>query len=246
MPRFTENGVTIDYAVAGPDDGVPLLLIMGLGMQGIAWPRALVERFVAQGFRVITFDNRDVGLSTRYDDEPMPGWASIFLARLLGRRLALPYGLADLADDAARLLAHLHVDRAHVAGMSMGGMIAMHLAARHPARVASLTLMSTSTGRLGLPPPRPRVMRVALTKPGPRSGVDEAVAYSTRMFTAIGSPAYPTPPDEMVRRARVHAERAPRGTGVMRQLAALTVDGDRRPLLGKLAVRTLILHGADD
>src|SRR5688500_7788885 len=124
MPQFTQNSVTIDYDVAGPDDGVPLLLIMGLGMQRIAWPRALVERFVRAGFRVVTLDNRDVGLSTRYDDWAMPSWPAIVIARLFGRRIELPYHLPDLADDAARLLAHLDIDRAHVAGMSMGGMIA--------------------------------------------------------------------------------------------------------------------------
>ena len=246
MPKFTRPGVTLDYDVAGAAQGQPLLLIMGLGMQRVAWPDALVDALVARGFRVITFDNRDVGLSTRYDEHPAPGLLDMMAARVLGRGPALAYRLPDLADDAAALLGHLGVERAHVAGISMGGMIAMHLAARFPARVRTLTLMATSSGRLGLPPPRPRVLRAAFTRPAAGAGPDAAVDYAVRMFTTLAGSAFPTTAEGIRERARRQATRAPRGTGINRQMAAIAADGDRSALLRRLEMPVLILHGGDD
>src|SRR5258706_11982343 len=217
MPEFTRNGVTLNYEVSGPERGRPLLLIMGLGMQRVAWPKAFVEALVGHGFRVISFDNRDVGLSTRYDNHPVPGLGAMLAARVFGRGMALPYSLADLAADAFNLLDHLGIAAAHVLGISMGGMIAMHMAARNPKRVPSLTLMATSSGALGLPPPRASVMRVAMGRPAPNADSEAAVEYMVRMFTAIGSPAFPLDADAIRQRASRQALRAPRGTGLYRQ-----------------------------
>jgi pimeloyl-ACP methyl ester carboxylesterase len=246
MPQATLAGVTLDYAIEGPRHGQPLLLIMGLGMQRVAWPDSLLAALHARGLRTITFDNRDVGLSTRYDEHPLPGLLALAGHRLLGTPLELPYRLPDLADDAARLLDHLDVAHAHVLGISMGGMVATHLATREPQRVRTLTLMATSSGRLGLPLPRPRVMRVVMTRPASSAPAQAAVDYMVRLFTAIGSPGYPTARAELERRARRHVERAPRGTGLLRQFNAIVADGDRSALLRALKLPVLIMHGSAD
>ena len=246
MPRLQANGVEIDYEVAGPGDGMPLLLVMGLAMQRTAWPPALLDALAKRGFRCITFDNRDIGLSTRYDHAGVPSLPAAMAARLLGVRSRVPYSLADIADDAAALLAHLGVERAHVAGISMGGMISQHFAARHAARVASLTLLATSSGRLGLPLPRAPVLRIMLTRPKTPVTMDDAVDYLVRLFSTIGSPGFPMSRDEIAQRARASVERAPAGNGVLRQLAAIMADGDRSVMLRSLKAPTLILHGTED
>jgi pimeloyl-ACP methyl ester carboxylesterase len=246
MASFARPSITLDYDVVGPADGQPLLLIMGLGMQRVGWPDSFLDALVARGFRVITFDNRDVGLSTRYDEHPAPGLFDMLAARMLGRGHKAPYRLSDLADDGAALLDHLGIERAHVAGISMGGMVAMHLAAQYPARVLSLALMATSSGRLGLPPPRTRVLQVALSRPDPGAGPDSAVDYAVRMFTTLGGSGYRTDADTIRERARRQATRAPRGTGINRQMAAIAADGDRSALLRQLRMPVLILHGSDD
>lgn len=240
------GGVEIDYAVHGPDAGEPLLLAMGLGMQRIAWPVSLLDAFARQGFRVISFDNRDIGLSTRYDQHGVPSLPGVITARLFGRRYHTPYRLPDLADDGVALLDHLGIARAHVLGISMGGMIAQHIAHRHAARVRTLTLMSTSSGRLGLPLPAPSVLKLMLSRPNSRVSVDAAIDYWVRLFGLIGSPAWPMSREDMERRARASLQRAPTGAGVSRQLAAIIADGDRSPLLRQVALPTLVLHGSAD
>lgn len=240
------DGVEIEYATQGPDDGTPLLLVMGLGMQRTAWPASLIEAFVQQGFRCIGFDNRDIGLSTRYDEHGVPPLHRVIAARLLRRPYRTPYRLADIADDGMAVLDTLGIARAHVLGMSMGGMIAQHIAARHGPRLLSLTLMSTSSGRLGLPLPSSTVLQLMLSRPNQRISLDAATTYLVRLFSAIGSPNFPTPREEMVRRARDSILRAPTGSGIARQLAAIISDGDRTPMLRKLAVPTLVMHGTHD
>lgn len=239
-------GVEIDYATHGPETGAPLLLAMGLGMQRTAWPTSLLDAFVQQGFRCISFDNRDIGLSSRYDEHGTPPLHRVIAARLLRRRYQTPYMLADIADDGIAVLDHLGIAQAHVLGMSMGGMVAQHIAVRHAPRVQSLTLMATSSGRLGLPLPAARVLRLMLSRPQDRTSVDAATRYLVGLFSAIGSPDFPTATDEMIRRAHASLRRAPTGNGVARQLAAIISDGDRTPLLRRLDVPTLILHGTHD
>jgi len=239
-------GVELDYAERGPADGTPLLLIMGLGMQRIAWPDSLLDALAERGMRCITFDNRDVGLSTRYDAYGVPSLPRSLLARLLRRRLPLPYRLADLADDAAGLLHHLQIPRAHILGMSMGGMIAQHFVHRHPSRTASLCLMSTSSGRLGLPLPTRAVLRQLGRRPRGRVVPEAAVRYMVEMLKLIGSPGFATDAETLEARCRAAASRATSGDGVLRQFAAIINDGDRSELLRHLKAPTLILHGSAD
>ncbi len=244
--RLKLVGVELDYAVRGPTDGTPLLLIMGLGMQRIAWPDSLLDALAARGMRCITFDNRDVGNSTRYEAYGSPSLPASVAARLFRRRLRLPYSLADIADDGAALLHHLGIERAHVLGISMGGMIAQHFAHRHPQQSKSLTLMATSSGRLGLPPPRPAVMRQLLRRPRRAVTTDAAVSYMVDLMRLIGSPAYPMDAADIDRRSRAALRRAASGNGVGRQLAAIFNDGDRSELLRHLKLPSLILHGSAD
>lgn len=244
MPRATVGPIELDYHCLGPEDGAPLLLVMGLSMQRIAWPESLLQALAGQGFRVITFDNRDIGLSTRLHQHPAPSLARVALARLLGRQPQLPYTLADLADDAVGLLDHLGIRAAHVAGISMGGMICQQLALRHPTRLLSLSLLASSSGRIGLPPPRRAVLR--LLRARPMSG-DEAAAvdYIDQLFSVLGSPRWPT--DSAQRRARAleAVRRAPTGRSSERQLAAIMADR-RAHRLAEIRTPTLIVHGLDD
>src|SRR5690606_5207116 len=156
MQVSTGHGITLEVEEHGSPQGEPLLLVMGLGMQLLGWHEDFVQQLVARGFRVIRFDNRDIGLSQSFDHLGVPNVAWASLRHALGLPVRSHYALADMADDAARLLDVLGIAQAHVCGASMGGMIAQHLAARHPQRVKSLTLMMTTTGARRLPGPAAR------------------------------------------------------------------------------------------
>ena len=244
--RISANDIAIEVEDEGPAQGEPLLLIMGLGMQLVAWPEELVQRLVAAGFRVIRFDNRDAGLSQGFDDLGVPhlGWAALKYTMRLP--VVSPYALHDMAGDAAGVLDALGIVRAHVCGVSMGGMIAQQLAARHPQRVKSLTLVMTTSGARRLPQPQPQVRR-ALLRTAPRGAPPEVlVSHLASFFTLIGSPGFRIEPAELVRRVEVSVRRAWRPAGSARQLVAVAADGDRSPLLRRLRVPTHVIHGRDD
>ncbi|MBD8525386.1 alpha/beta fold hydrolase [Pseudomarimonas arenosa] len=244
MPRATVGTIELDYACFGPEDGPPLLLIMGLSMQRTAWPESLLHALVEHGLRVITFDNRDIGLSTRFHGVPAPSMLRVAAARLARRSPQLPYSLADLADDAAGLLTHLAIEQAHVVGISMGGMIAQHMALRHPQRLGSLSLLASSSGRIGLPLPRLAVLRLMNTRP---VGGDEAAAvdYIDRLFSVLAGPGWPSSPETRRMRALDGVRRAPTGRSSERQLAAILADG-RAHRLKEISAPTLVLHGTAD
>jgi len=229
-------------ALDGPAQGEPLLLIMGLGLQLTSWPIELVQRLAAAGFRVIRYDHRDIGLSSPCDHLGRPRLAQAFWRHTFHLPLQAPYALADLADDAAGLLAALGLDSAHVVGISMGGMVAQHLARRHPQRVRGLNLWMTSPGGRLLPPPRADVLRLLLSRPG-REGFQ---AYGERFFQAIGSPAYPANPAELRERVAHNLARSFRPQATARQLIAIAADGDRRPWLRELRRPVQVLHGLAD
>ena len=235
--------IHIAHDITGPADGEPLLLIAGLGVQMIRWTDEFCGRLAAMGFRVIRFDNRDAGLSTHLDGAPVPAMADLARGQVAG----VPYTLHDMAADALGLLDRLGIGRAHVAGRSMGGMIAQILAARHPDRVASLTAIMSSTGNPALPPPMPQAM-AALTRPAPDPRVDRDgyLDHAVAVARAIGSPGFPF--DPVAHRALALAElargRNPAGFG--RQIAAIAATGDLRPLSRTIAAPTLVIHGSDD
>jgi pimeloyl-ACP methyl ester carboxylesterase len=239
------NGVQIEVDDQGPAGAEPLLLIMGLGMQLIAWPQELVQLLVMRGFRVLRMDNRDAGLSQGFDHLGVPNlaWAGMRYAMRLPIRA--PYSIADMAADALGVLDARGIARAHVCGASMGGMIAQHLVARHPQRVKSLTLIMTTTGARRLPQPSMRVRRALLSRP---DGRDEAavVAHLEGLLGVIGSPAYPPEPAQLRQRLQALVRRAWRPAGTARQITAVAADGDRSALLPRIQAPTHIIHGQAD
>jgi pimeloyl-ACP methyl ester carboxylesterase len=243
--RVHANGIEIEVDDQGPAGGEPLLLIMGLGMQLVAWPDELVQRLVARGFRVLRLDNRDAGLSTQFDHLGMPNLAWAALRHAMHLPVHAPYRIADMAADALGVLDALGIRQAHVCGASMGGMIAQHLAAGHPERVKSLTLIMTTTGARHLPQARLHVRRALLARP---QGTDEAaiVAHLERIVSLIGSPAYPAPPQELRHRLQLAVRRAWRPAGTARQLVAIVADGDRSGLVQRIRVPTRVIHGQAD
>ena len=246
MPVLTCNGVNIAYETAGDPKDAPVLLIMGLGMQLIAWPDDLVEGLVELGFYVIRFDNRDSGLSQKFDGASKPNLPLVFLKSLLRWPLKSVYSLVDMADDAVGVMSALSVGKAHVVGASMGGMIAQIVAARHPDRVLSLTSIMSSSGKRGLPGPT-REARAALFK-RPANARDMAcvVAHMVNTFRVIGSPAYPTSERQLRERITRAIQRNVCTAGVARQMVAIAASGDRSKLLRSIAAPTLVIHGAAD
>lgn len=243
MPAIATPAVELEFLAEGPEQGPPLLLIMGLGVPLSRWPQALCDRLVALGYRVIRFDNRDAGLSTHLEQAPVPD-----LAGALQRGMApqVPYTLDDMAADAVALLDGLGVAKAHVAGASMGGAIAQILAARWPERVRSLTCIMSSSGNPALPPPTPAAA-TALFAPLPADrSEDSIVADGMRRYRAVASPAYPQPEEALAAMLREEYRRSFDPRGLARQLGAILASGDRRPLLATITAPTVVLHGADD
>ena len=243
--RVSANGIAIEVDDQGLPGGEPLLLIMGLGMQLVGWPDEMVQLLVSRGFRVVRLDNRDAGLSQGFDELGVPHMMPVMLRYAMHLPVPAPYGIADMADDALGVLDALGITRAHVCGASMGGMIAQHLAARHPTRVKSLTLMMSSSGARGLPQPSLKVRRALLSRP---DGSDPAavVAHLQRLLTLIGSPAYPADPERLRARLQATVQRAWRPKGTARQIVAVVADGARSALLPRIEAPTRVIHGQAD
>ena len=244
--QISANGVALEVEDHGRASGEPLVLIMGLGMQLLAWHDGLVAQLVARGFRVIRFDNRDIGLSQRYDHLGVPNLAFDALRHRVGLPVRSPYTLADLADDTAALIDALGLGSAHVCGASMGGMVAQHLAARHPQRVRSLTLMMTTSGARRLPQPNWRVQLALLGRPEKAGEFDSIVDHYVRIYRLIGSPAYPAEGAWLRERLIASVRRSYRPAAVARQLVAIAADGDRSAMLARLRVPTQVIHGLAD
>lgn len=243
--QATVNGVRLAYEDRGPRDAPSILLVMGLGGQLTLWPDEFVDALVARGFRTIRYDNRDVGLSTRFEAAGVPNLKWMFVKAAIGLPVRSAYSLADMAADGIALLDHLGIARAHVVGASMGGMIAQHIAARYPQRALSLTSIMSTTGNRRLPRARKEAMQVLANRP--MGGDPEAmIAYSVRAARVIGSPGYPAEEERLQRRVRADYERGFYPQGVARQMAAIVADGDRRSMLKRVTAPTLVIHGEDD
>jgi proline iminopeptidase len=246
MPTLTANGIRIAFDTGGDPKAVPVLLVHGVGMQLTAWPDEFVEGLVDLGFYVIRFDNRDCGLSTKYERFGTPNLGFAWLKSRVGWPLRPPYRLDDMAEDALGVMSALGVAKAHVVGVSMGGMIGQVLAARHPDRVLSLTSMMSSSGRRGLPGPAPAV-RAAMARRVPAGADSNAmIDHTVRLLQAIASPAYPTPEKQLRRRVARSLRRNCCPSGAARQMLAVAASGDRSALLASLVVPTLVIHGAAD
>ncbi len=245
MRLVAANGTALEVDDQGPTSAEPVLLVMGLGMQLVAWPDELVQRLLAHGLRVIRFDNRDAGLSQGFDELGKPNLAAAGVRHLLHLPVKAPYTLADMAADTLGLIDALGLPRVHLVGASMGGMIAQHLAARHPQRVASLGLIMTTSGARELPQPGWEVRGLLMQRPNGRDP-EAVVAHFERLLRVIGSPGYPPDPLRLRERLRATVARAWRPAGTVRQLAAVVADGDRSALLPRITAPTLVIHGEAD
>jgi pimeloyl-ACP methyl ester carboxylesterase len=243
--QVSARGVAIEVDDQGPPAAEPLLLIMGLGMQLVGWPDELVRLLVARGFRVIRIDNRDAGLSQAFDDLGVPSLTMAVLRHTLHLPVVSPYSLRDMADDALAVLDALGLQRAHVCGASMGGMIAQHLAAAYPQRVKSLTLMMTTSGSRRLPQPRWEVRRALMAQPRGR-GAEAVAAHLQGILALIGSPAYPGDPARVHERVLAGVRRSYRPAGTARQMLAIAADGDRTRMLARISAPTRVIHGQAD
>jgi pimeloyl-ACP methyl ester carboxylesterase len=245
MPQIAANGITLEYEDFGPARGEAILLIMGLGAQLTRWPLGLIEMLTARGYRVIRYDNRDVGLSHRFHAAGPANVAQIMADAMAGKAPKAAYTLNDMANDAAGLLAALKIHRAHIVGASMGGMIAQMVAANHPQRTLSLTSIMSSTGNRALPPAKPEAMAVLMTRPESQE-LEAIILHGMRAQKTIGSPAYPASDAELRARIEEDFRRAYYPDGFSRQMAAIIASGDRREALRKIMAPTVVLHGADD
>ena len=244
--QISANGIALEVEDHGPANGEPLVLIMGLGMQLVAWHPNFVAMLVARGFRVIRFDNRDIGLSQRFDHFGVPNLALDSLRFAVGMKISAPYTVATMADDTAGLLDALGLSSAHICGASMGGMIAQQLAARHPKRVKSLTLIMTSSGARRLPGPTLKVRSAMISRPKDAQNLQSVIEHYVKLYKLIGSPGYPADDAYLHERLGQAVRRSYRPQGTARQMVAIAADGNRSPLLAALKVPTQIIHGQDD
>ncbi len=244
--RIAANGIALEIEDHGSPAGEPLLLIMGLGMQLVAWHEDFVAQLVARGFRVIRFDNRDIGLSQGFDAAGVPSLGIDSIRFAFGLNVKSAYTLGDMAADSVGVLDALGIDRAHICGASMGGMIAQHIAARYPERVKSLTLIMTSSGARRLPGPSLKVRGAMISRPKNPRVVASIVDHYVGLYDLIGSPAYPPSEDYLRDRFTMSVTRSYRPAGTARQMVAIAADGDRTKLLGALRPPTHVIHGAAD
>jgi pimeloyl-ACP methyl ester carboxylesterase len=242
MPNVKANGIDLEYEEIGDASARPLLLIMGLGAQLITWDDDFCRQLADRGFRVIRFDNRDSGLSTKIEESPVEFDAAYQEYEATGT-VDAPYTLDDMADDAAGLLDALGIDAAHVVGVSMGGMIAQTMAIRHPAKVLTLTSIMSTTGDPDVGQPTAEALAVVLqAAPTDREGVIELNVANERV---VGSPEHF---DEARARRRLTAayDRCHYPVGMTRQLMAIVASGTRADQLWELRVPALVIHGAAD
>ena len=222
-----------------------VLLIMGLGMQLVAWPPALVLALLDAGYRVVRHDNRDIGKSQKFDNLGNPNLIWTSLKHKLGLSITPPYSLQDMALDAIGVLDALNIDSAHIIGVSMGGMIAQRVAIAVPNRVLSLTSIMSSSGARGLPQAQSKVLGTLLSRPKSNSESDVADHY-VKLFKVIGSPGFPIDAAESRERILEGIRRSFHPAGTLRQMVAIAADAKRPAELAKITCPTLVIHGKDD
>ena len=244
MPNIRANGLSLHYESTGRDDHPVILLVMGLAMQLTMWPDAFCALLVGEGFRVVRFDNRDVGLSTHLDHFGVPNVPLAYLRYALRRPLRSPYGIPDMADDTAALIDALDLGRTHIVGASMGGMIAQNLAARFPDKLASLTSIMSSSAKRSVPNPSWRI-RVAMMR-GPGRNFNESVERMLATQRLLASRTFPLDEADVRRRCELHFRRDSDPAGPARQIVAIAASSDRTEIARKIRVPTLVIHGDED
>lgn len=246
MPIVTANGIEIAYETFGDASAPPVLMIMGLGGQLTMWSDELVEDLVAGGYRVVLFDNRDIGLSHQHTGEKSPNIIRQIVLRRIGIKLKTPYALMDMARDTIGLMDALKLETAHLVGISMGGMIAQHVASLVPDRINSLTAIMTTTGNPKLPRPSGDIMK-AMVRRGPQPTMrDEIIDLSVATFGVIGTPGEDQNTNGMRDRITRSYDRNHNPAGVPRQMSAIVSAGDFRKYTRSIKAPTLVLHGNKD
>lgn len=239
------NGIDIEVETFGDKANPAIIFVMGFGAQLINWPVELMEGLARRGFFVIRFDNRDVGLSQKFPELGQPDAGEIMAKIRAGETPEVPYTLTDMAADAVGVLDALGIDKAHIVGGSMGGMIVQLAAAEFPERFKSMTSIFSTTGNPELPQATEEAMTALLSRPESEDR-ETVVRHSMKVRQIIGSPGYPTPEEEARRKAEESYDRAYYPEGTTRQYAAILADGDRRERLKKITCPVLVLHGTDD
>ncbi|MEP3422310.1 MAG: alpha/beta fold hydrolase [Erythrobacter sp.] len=245
MPHINANRMSLFYDDHGNPEHEVIVLVMGLGAQMTMWPQDFVDALVAKGYRVIRFDNRDIGLSEKLEGARAPGLAWQVIRKRIGWPAKVPYSLRDMADDAAALIEALGIGQAHVVGASMGGMIAQLMAVNHADKLLSLTSIMSTTGNPKLPQADKAAMEVLIA---PLNSMDEdsLVERGIEIAHHIGSPGYRPDPEALRARVLSGVQRSVYPAGLPRQLAAIIDDGDRTARLTRITTPTLVLHGEAD
>lgn len=246
MPQIQANGITIDYDIQGADDAPPLLLVMGLGQQGIAWPDSFVQMLVDGGYKVIRFDNRDTGFSTKFHEAGPQDYTAVMAAKMQGAPVTVPYTLEDMAGDAAGLIEALKLGETYVVGASMGGMIVQLMAIHHADKLRSVTSIMSTTANPDLPPSTPEAMAALTSQPENPEDRESILDNLVAARKVIGSPAFMDDDDVLRANAARTVDRDYYPVGVTRHLAAVVAADNRVPLLQKVDVPFLVIHGKDD
>ncbi|MEM7662203.1 MAG: alpha/beta hydrolase [Pseudomonadota bacterium] len=248
MPQIAANGISFEYDEFGSSDGDPVVLVMGFGAQMIFWPDRFCQAIAEAGYRVIRFDNRDIGLSYQFDEKGIPNIAEVMQKALAGEDASglVPYTLDDMAADGAALIEAFGAKPAHIVGASMGGMIAQLLALDHPDHVKSLTAMMTTSGDPSLPPAKPEAM-AALTAQPASLARDDVIETGFNARTTIGSHPDVRDADDVIRtKVAAGYDRAYRPMGVLRQYGAILAQTPWFDRLASVSKPTLVLHGVHD
>ncbi|MFX0205697.1 MAG: alpha/beta fold hydrolase [Candidatus Hodarchaeota archaeon] len=237
------NGIEITYDTFGDSRAPPMLLVMGLGAQMTMWDETFCKEIAANGYWVIRFDNRDVGLSTKFDDAGIPDLMEMMMKVQQGESVEAPYTLLDMANDAIGLLDALKIETAHVVGASMGGMIAQTIAIHYPERVCTLISIMSSTSNPELPQPQPEAISILITPPP--SDRAEHIEESVKIWRFLNG-ELPFDEEFVRKRSALAFDRSyyPMGTG--RQLAAILASGSRKEELNNVKAPTLVIHGDAD
>ena len=246
MPIAEANGQKIFYDERGSTDAPAILLVMGLGTQMIAWSDPFCDALAAGGYRVVRFDNRDVGLSSKLDGVRVPNIKLAFLRAVLGFKVRAPYTLDDMAADAVGLMDTLRLKDAHIVGASMGGMIAQIIASKYPTRTRSLVSIMSSSGDRKLPQATRDAQKALFAKRPPISDRDAVIAHMMNVYRVIGSPGFPMSDDVLRPRMEASLARSYYPEGIGRQMLAILADGSRVSRLKSIRVPTLVIHGKDD
>lgn len=244
MPNVSTNGIQIEYETFGEPDSPALLLIIGLSLQLIDWDEKLCHQLAQKGHYVIRFDNRDTGLSSKIEEAGVPDVMKTIEAMMKGETINPPYTIEDMAADSVGLLDALGIEKAHICGMSMGGMIAQTIALNYPKRVLSLISIFSDTGDPEDPKPKPEVMGFFL-KPPPEER-EAYIEFTIKLSHTLSGPGFTYDPEWLRKHMARAYDRSFYPQGVPRQLVAILTQKNRKPALGSLSIPTLVIHGSDD